>query len=93
MKDLNLTATEFKAKCLGILDEVESTGKVVTITKRGRPVATLQSVKAADWRSPEGILKGKLDLNALGDIVNPPAGIQWNALEGILDRDARGKRA
>ena len=93
MKDLNLTATEFKAKCLGILDEVDSSGTVVTITKRGRPVATLQSVKAADWRSPEGVLKGKIDLDALGDIVNPPVGIRWNALECLPNPAVRGKNA
>jgi prevent-host-death family protein len=34
-------ATEFKAHCLRILDEVERTGESVTITKRGRIVGEL----------------------------------------------------
>ena len=88
-----MTATEFKAKCLAILDEVNLGGTVVTVTKRGRPVATVQGVKKSDWRSPEGVLKGKIDLDALGDIVNPPVGIRWDAMEGLLDPPARGKRA
>jgi prevent-host-death family protein len=36
-----VSATEFKAKCLAILDKVEQHGAAVTVTKRGRPVAVL----------------------------------------------------
>jgi antitoxin (DNA-binding transcriptional repressor) of toxin-antitoxin stability system len=35
-----MSATEFKAKCLGVLDEVAN-GAAVLITKRGKPVARL----------------------------------------------------
>jgi prevent-host-death family protein len=38
---MKVSATEFKAKCLSILDEVESSGNSVTITKHGRAVARL----------------------------------------------------
>ena len=34
-----ITASEFKAKCLKIMDEVAETGERVVITKRGKPVA------------------------------------------------------
>ena len=34
-------ASEFKAKCLAILDQVNSTRETVTILKRGKPVAQL----------------------------------------------------
>ena len=36
-----ITATDFKAKCLAILDQVHAGGETVTITKRGKPVALL----------------------------------------------------
>lgn len=88
MKSRSVTATEFKAKCLGILDEVKDSGTVVTITKRGKAVATVQGVKKP-WKSLENALKGKIDLDALGDIVSPPAGIYWEALNGRLDPPAR----
>jgi antitoxin (DNA-binding transcriptional repressor) of toxin-antitoxin stability system len=39
MKTKVVSATEFKAKCLAILDEVDDKGGSVTITKRGLPVA------------------------------------------------------
>ena len=38
-------AAEFKAKCLAILDEVQASGESITITKRGKPVATLSVAK------------------------------------------------
>lgn len=38
---MKISATEFKAKCLSLIDKVESSGDSVTITKRGRIVARL----------------------------------------------------
>ena len=93
MSTRTLTATEFKAKCLAILDEVDSNGTVVTITKRGRPVATLQGVKKSAWRSPAGVLEGKIDPDVLAILTDPYATIQWGPLEEILDPPKRGKRA
>lgn len=43
---MTLSATEFKARCLNILDRVKTQQETVTITKRGRVVARL--VPAAD---------------------------------------------
>jgi prevent-host-death family protein len=40
--NVKIAASEFKARCLAILDRVHDTGEPVTITKRGRVVATLQ---------------------------------------------------
>ena len=36
-----IKASEFKAKCLAVLDQVERTGETVVITKKGKPVAQL----------------------------------------------------
>ena len=36
-----IAAGEFKAKCLGLIDEVGETGQEVVITKRGEPKAKL----------------------------------------------------
>lgn len=35
-------ATEFKARCLALMDEVARTGEPLLVTKRGRPVAELR---------------------------------------------------
>ena len=34
-----MTATEFRAKCLGLFDWVAKTGETIVITKRGKPMA------------------------------------------------------
>ena len=47
---MKMTASEFKAKCLAVLDEVQASGKPVTITKRGRAVASLVPHDESDDR-------------------------------------------
>ena len=68
-------ASEFKAKCLKIMDEVAATGEPVVITKHGVPVAQL--VPAV--RKPEtlfGALKGSILY--MGDVISP-VDEEWNA--------------
>ncbi len=38
---MTITATEFKAKCLALLDRVHETGEELVISKHGKPVARL----------------------------------------------------
>lgn len=37
-----ITATQFKARCLRLLDEVAESGETLVITKHGRPVARVE---------------------------------------------------
>jgi prevent-host-death family protein len=62
MADLVVSATEFKARCLAILDEVEKTGRAVTVTKRGRPVATVTPPKSKKFPSLRGAFEGKIKI-------------------------------
>ena len=39
-----IAASEFKAKCVAILDEIQKTKRSVRITKFGKPVAELSPV-------------------------------------------------
>lgn len=56
---MKITATEFKAKCLSLLDQVHDSGKPVLITKHGRVVASL--VPQADFdQKPWLKLRGSL---------------------------------
>ena len=55
-----VAATEFKAKCLKLIDQVHDTGKPITITKRGKPVAVLQPLSEEDlkpWLKLRGTIK------------------------------------
>jgi prevent-host-death family protein len=73
-----LKASEFKAKCLAVLDEVNRTGEPVTILKRGRPVARLVPASRATARHPQETLAGTVEI--LGDIVAPAVSPNaWNA--------------
>jgi prevent-host-death family protein len=67
MKHRIVSVTEFKAKCLSLLDEIGTRGGTITITKRGRPLATVGPAKQRAWKSSEGALVGKgiLDEEAL----------------------------
>jgi prevent-host-death family protein len=47
-----IPASEFKAKCLALLDEVAETKETLVITKRGKPVARV--VPAEEPRSLRG---------------------------------------
>lgn len=40
-----ISASQFKAECLGLLDEVAETGAEITVTKRGKPVARVVPVE------------------------------------------------
>lgn len=67
MKSMN--ASNFKARCLAILDEVESTGEVITILKRGRPVAQLVPLMYDENDYPQRQLKGSVTIH--GDVISP----------------------
>ena len=68
MRQRVLTATEFKAKCLACLHEMEKDGEPITITRRGRPVAVLGPAKVKALKSPRDSWAGKIRI--VGDIVN-----------------------
>lgn len=40
-----MAAGEFKAKCLGIMDEVNNTGRPLIVTKRGEPVIKVVPIR------------------------------------------------
>ncbi len=78
-----ISATEFKAKCLHLLDDVASSGEGIIVTKRGRPVATVfPAVEPGEGNLyPQQALKGTVEI--LGDIINPPLPPDaWDAERG-----------
>jgi prevent-host-death family protein len=75
MKDRVVSATEFKAKCLSILDEIEQHGGPITITRRGKPVAVLGPAKKKAWKSPANKFAGRVQI--VGDIVNIDTSDLW----------------
>jgi prevent-host-death family protein len=78
MKSKMVSATEFKAKCLAILDQMENEGGAITITKRGRPVAILGPVRKDAWKSPKGVWANKLRIQ--GDLANIDTSDLWDVV-------------
>jgi prevent-host-death family protein len=70
-----MPAGQFKSKCLAIMDEIQSTGEPVVITKRGKAVVKVVPVR----EKPEdifGYMKGKAKI--VGDIMNSVPLEDWN---------------
>ena len=73
-----IKASEFKARCLKLMDEVADNGTEIVITKNGHPVSRLIPYR----RKPDslfGIDRGKLEI--LGD-VEAPLDVAWEAETG-----------
>ena len=79
-----MPASEFKAKCLALMDEVARTGEPVVITKNGKPVAQLAPAPSeAKARRPVfGMHKGMVypigDVDLDEPVVDPSV---WTADE------------
>lgn len=73
----DIKASEFKSKCLFLIDEVARTGTPLIITKNGKPVAELVPHRP-HRRTPRGLLKDELFIT--GDIISP-IDVEWDALK------------
>ncbi len=70
-----IKASEFKAKCLKLMDEVAESGEEIVITKNGRPTARLVPYRSK-FEDFFGADEGKLKI--LGDIVSP-LDVDWES--------------
>ena len=70
-----IKASEFKAKCLKLMDEVAENGEEIVITKNGKPVAKLTAFRERP-KTLFGIDKDRLII--LGDIISP-IDVEWEA--------------
>ena len=75
----SIQASEFKAKCLALMDEVARTGEGILITKNGKPVAELRPHRRVRAKSLIGLHKGRIKI--LGDIVASVGTGYWEALK------------
>jgi antitoxin (DNA-binding transcriptional repressor) of toxin-antitoxin stability system len=72
-REVQMTVTEFKAKCLRVLDELGPAG--IVLTKRGRPIARVTPAGRTTGRDLFGALRG--EITVLGDIMS--TGVEWDA--------------
>jgi prevent-host-death family protein len=72
MNKNTISASEFKAKCLALLDRVSKSGRPLSITKRGKVVARLFPAQPVERRPLRGSVVRQGDLIA-------PIDVQWEA--------------
>ena len=75
---MEVKASDFKARCLKLMEQVAATREPLLITKNGKPIAQLGPVPA---KAPRGILGLHPQGRVLGDIVGPAVAPEdWDAL-------------
>ena len=75
-----IAISEFKAKCLSLLEEVNKTKTPLRVTRRGKPLAdVIPASPEAEERSWIGSMSGSIEI--VGDIVSPVIDIE--AIEAL----------
>ncbi len=74
-----IKASEFKAKCLKLMDEVAESGEEIIITKNGKPVAKLTPYREKP-KSPFGLNRGRYVIH--GDLDGALNDVEWDAETG-----------
>lgn len=67
-----ISASQFKAQCLAMLDEIAATGEEIVVTKRGRAVARVSAVA-----EPES-LRDSVTFNVPDEDLLAPLDIDWD---------------
>jgi prevent-host-death family protein len=75
-----IAISEFKAKCLAILERVEKTKQPIRITRHGKPVAeVVPAVPQVDRAALMGSMRNSIEI--LGDIISPASDEdEWEVL-------------
>ena len=74
MKTETLAVTDFKARCLRLIDSVETEGLCIVVTKHGRPVAQVTPLPSAK-RSLRAAYAGKVQVDS--DIADLNFASEW----------------
>ena len=77
---IEVAISEFKAKCLALLEQVRRTRQPIRITRHGKPVAEVVPPTAVTDRAALiGSMRGKMEI--LGDIISPASDEdEWEVL-------------
>jgi len=74
-----IQASQFKARCLSLMDQVARTGETILVTKNGKPIAELRPHRMPRLESPFGLHKDQTRI--LGDIIESVDTGLWEALK------------
>ena len=74
-----IVISEFKAKCIAVLNEAQRTKEPVIVTRRGRPIARVEPIHESGTTRQLGVLRGRMKLQ--GDIVLANGEADWEVLK------------
>jgi prevent-host-death family protein len=74
-----MLVSDFKAKCIAVLKEVQRSGEPVVVTLRGRPMARVEPFNDGSHRKQLGALKGSMRIRR--DLVRSDAAADWEMLK------------
>ena len=73
-QETDMPISQFKAKCLGLVDDIAATGTAITLTKRGHAVARVIPIESVS--APlKGTWSGAVRIT--GDLVNFDLADEW----------------
>ncbi len=70
-----LAVSEFKSRCLEVLETLRHGGRDLIVTKHGEPIARVMPIRKP--RPLRGLLKGQVEIR--GDIVQADFADDWEA--------------
>ncbi len=70
-----MLVSEFKAKCIAVLKEVQRLGEPVVVTLRGKPMARVEPLHTGAPRKQLGALKGSMRIQR--DLVRSDTTGDW----------------
>ena len=73
-----IKASEFKAKCLKLMDEVAESGEEIVITKHGRPISRLAPYR----EKPKSWFGRDRDIIQIHGDITEPIDVEWEAVTG-----------
>ena len=74
----SIGVSEFKAKCIGILEEVQRKREGVVVTLRGKPLAVVQPAPELGAGKRLGAQKGSMKIRR--DLVRTTSSADWETL-------------
>jgi antitoxin (DNA-binding transcriptional repressor) of toxin-antitoxin stability system len=63
-----IQASEFKAKCLALMDKIAASGETLVVTKKGKPIVEMKPYSGKRVNSSFGL---HTDLEIYGDLLVP----------------------
>jgi hypothetical protein len=70
-----MLVSEFKAKCIAVLKEVQRSREAVVVTLRGVPMVRVEPLRVDKPKKELGVLEGTVDFRA--DIVHADTTADW----------------